>query len=211
MPSQRSSTRRGPQPFPTKREAGASASSRIPGHCPRNHTGGIVSPCRSRGAGLGFFLSSGWMLNCYQSLARCASCNPGTCPLSTYLGHSRLKEPELFNRVEKRKQGSSMIQVTAEFVKGWSTMGILCYHTWSYSHSVPCWQTPVKAPIHPKLKQFVSPSPNAFKPSWWKAPPEDISPWKSCANELAGKTVSQKEDPWAAPFKIAPCIYRLLR
>lgn len=76
------------------------------------------------------------------------------------------------------------------------------YHTWSCSHSVPCWQTPVKTPIHPKLKYFVSPSPNAAKPLWWKAPPADTLPWKRCSNELAGKTVSQKEDPWAAPFTI---------
>lgn len=109
----------------------------------------------------------------------------------------------------KDRQNRQAVWSQVDLLKTSSQWAQLCYHIWRCSHSVPCWQTQVKALIHPQLKHFVPPFSDSVKPPWWKAHSADVLPWKCCSNELAGKTVSQKEDLWAARFTITLHIHRL--
>lgn len=185
----------------TRGETDTSASSHIPGHSLRTLTGIDVSPWKSRVACSGFSLSSVWML--LLSVPRQMR------ELCLTLATAGSGNMSLWISWRKDRQNRQAVWSLANLLKTSSQWAQLCSHTWRCSHSVPCWQTQVKAPIHPQLKHFVPPFSNAVKPSWRKAPPADVLPWKCCSNELAGKTVSQKEDLWAAWFTITLHIHRL--
>lgn len=160
-----------------------------------------ASPWKSRVVCSGFFLSSVWTL--LLSVPR------EMWELCLTLGTTGLGNTSLWVSWRKDRQNRQAAWSLVNLLKTSSQWAQCCYHTWRCSHSVPCWETQVKALIHPQLKHFVPPFSNSVKSSWWKAHPADVLPWKCCSNELAGKTVSQKEDLWAARFTNTLHIHRL--